>query len=689
MAGASLSISAKIDPETNAKLNIQLNSIQLKMIKIGGITNIVSGIFVIWILKNTTSLTLLFYWYSALVIINIVNITFSLYFERKKLSPESFNRWKNYYHVILGILCLVWSSMFFLFPVHNVHYQFFYAALLFSVIVGFSFGTITDFRASIISIACLTIPTIIFKIYTWRQSILTLGYDPDISLGFITTVVVLALFLLATCYVGYILIRRSLTLTLINISLTKQLENVNKTLEKRVEERTKELHHQATHDSLTGLPNQTVLFKRIENAISEAKTKDISIGIAFFSINQMELFINAFGYKMWNQIIHEIAKRLYYQFEIQNSVPNCTYQLIITRRDEFAIIIDPLSSESEIDKVKILHKVLEKPIVIDGNEIRLNASIGVSIYPEHGQDPRALLMNADAAMLQGRREFAAGDNVVFYKANITSSSDVKRKLQLLNSLESAVEKHEFNLVYQPFVNLYTGRICGFEALTRWSHSTFGMVSPDEFIPLIQISQKLFEFDRWVIKTATAQANAWQKQGFANLKVAVNLSETFLKQENIVEIISNLLSENAFNPKNLEIELVETIAFGEAISANFEKLHDLGIKFSIDDYGTGLGDLGKLRAEQFSKIKIDKAFVNEMIKDERSKLIVLNAIKLAKDMKMIILAEGVETIEQLDFLQENGCDMIQGYIFSKPINAELFTQLLIDDKVLSLPSKKTS
>lgn len=686
MAGESLGISAKIDPETNSKLNIQLNSIQLKMIKIGGITNIVSGIFVIWILKNTTSLNLLFYWYAALVFINIINITYSIYFERKKPPPETFAIWKTYYHIILGILCLIWASMFFLFPIHNIHYQFFYAALLFSVIVGFSFGTITDFRASIISIACLTIPTIIFKIYTWRQSILTLGYDPDISLGFITTVVVLALFLLATCYVGYILIRRSLTLTLINISLTKQLENANRTLEKRVEERTKELHHQATHDSLTGLPNQTVLFKRIENAITEAKAKNISIGIAFFSINQMELFINAFGYKMWNQIIHEIAKRLYYQFEIQ-SIFNCTYSLMITRRDEFAIIIDPLSSEAEIDKVKALHKVLEKPVVIDGNEIRLNASIGVSIYPEHGNDPRSLLMNADAAMLQGRREFAAGDNVVFYKANITSSSDVKRKIQLLNSLESAVEKHEFNLVYQPFVNLYTGRICGFEALTRWAHSTFGMVSPDEFIPLIQISQKLFEFDRWVIKTATAQATAWQKQGFSNLKVAVNLSETFLKQENIVEIITNLLSENAFNPKNLEIELVETIAYGDAISKSFEKLHALGIRFSIDDYGTGLGDLGKLRAEQFSKLKIDKAFVHDMMKDERSKLIVLNAIKLAKDMKMVILAEGVETNEQLEFLRDNGCDMMQGYLFSKPIAPELFTQLLIDDKILSLPSKQ--
>lgn len=662
----------------NMKVDFELNELQFKMIKIGGITNILSGIFVVWVLYGQVKFSLLINWYIALVFINLINMSFSIFYQYKKVTPEQIGLWITIYHIILMTLCIVWGSIGFLFIPDNLQYQLYITVFLLAVLVGFSLGTVTDFVASIISIGCLLIPYIVYHIYLGVQSVLTIGYDPKLNLGFSLVLFILGSFLLVACYIGNKLVRKSFTLTFENLALNRKLENINRFLEQRVKERTLELEnslkvvtYQATHDLLTELPNQRLLLEYMQAAVNSADENKHIFCVVSFSLNEIGKINDGLGHKAGDIVIKTVAQRF------QNLLnKNTRYIVTLSRKDTFVIIINPIASLSEVEeKVNLLFSILDEPLHTEEQVIKLTASMGVSIYPRNGKDISSLLKNADAAMFAATRK--GGNSINMYQSEI--NAEISKQLEMEVQLHSAVKNNEFLLQYQPFIDLKTGEIVGAEALVRWQSPLLGFISPMDFIPLAEANGIIIPLGEWVFRTACRQLKTWHDLGFTSLQIAINLSARQLLQKDIVHTISRILTETQLNSASVELELTETTAFLGDVIPTVREFEKMGLHLSIDDFGTGYSGLTNLKLFSISKLKIDRSFVQDIVINNDSKMIVENTINLAKKLNISVLAEGVETKEQLQFLKDNGCDYIQGYYFSRPLNADVFTELLKNKK----------
>lgn len=678
-AASSLDTNEIID--IDRKIHFELNEMQFKMIKLGGITNIIAGLLLIRIFYDGISLSVLLGWYAALVLVNIINISFSYYYQYSKVPPEQIIPWIRTYHGILAALCLTWGAIGVLFHSSNMHLQLYLVIFLLVVLMGFSFGTVTDFAASCISIGCLLLPYISFHVYLGISSIVATGHDAQLNLGSSLILFILGVFLLAAGYIGYMLIKKSFKLSFENVALSHKLENMNKFLEQRVKERTLELEnslklvsYQATHDLLTDLPNQRLLFDYMQSAIELVHQNRHHFAITFFSLNEMERITDGLGHQAGEQVIKTIAHRFKQMFEKMalNNLNTLRYTVSLSRKDTFVILIEPIFKLEELEeRVEILFSVLEEPVHIDKQTVKLTASIGVSVYPKDGKDIKELLMNADMSMLRAKQQ--GGNTLNIYKAEI--HEDFSKQLEIENYLHDALKNNEFKLQYQPFVDLKTGQICGMEALARWSNPALGFISPADFIPLAEANGIIIPLGEWVLRTACYQTKAWHDQGFDTLKVAVNLSAKQLQQKNIIKVIERVLKETGLKPEYLELELTETEAFQGDTIPTLKQFKAMGLGLSIDDFGTGYSGLSNLKLFAIDKLKIDKSFVRDLATNSDSKAIVSNTIRLAKKIKVKVLAEGVETKEQLKFLKENDCDMIQGYYFSPPVNPNVFAELL--------------
>lgn len=672
--------------EIDQQVKFELNEMQLKMVIIGGITNILSGIVLALVIFNQVKSTVLFTWYSVLVIVNVLNIVFSLIYKHHKIVPSQIGKWLVVYHIILAIVSITWGSIGILFLAVDLNHQLFIIAFLLAVLVGFSFGTITDFTASCISICCLLVPTIAVRIYLGVHSIITTGSDSNINLAFGICLFIVGLFLLIACFIGYRLMQKSFQLSFINVALSKKLENMNKFLEQRVKERTLELAeslekvtYQATHDLLTELPNRRLMFDYMKEAIKKANETSKMFAIAFFSLNEIEKINDALGHLIGDLVIQNIAKRLksFAEKKGNNNLQSTQYTITLSRRDEFVILMQPVTTLEEVEtKAAMLFSVLDEPVYTKKQALKLTASIGVSIYPKHGTDIKTLFMNADAARINKK----GGNSLSVYKTEF--NADLYKQLELEFDLHAAVKNNEFILQYQPFVSLNTGNVCGMEALVRWIHPTLGFIPPLDFIQLAESNGVIIPLGEWVLRTACQQTKIWLDQGYKELKVSVNLSARQLRQQNIVDIVIKILKETGLEPKNVELELTESEAFKEDVIPILQRFTALGLGLSIDDFGTGYSGLTNLKLLNINKLKIDKSFVQDIETDDDSKAIVSNTIALAKKLNIITVAEGVETKEQLKFLRDNGCDIIQGYYFSRPLNADAFTELLISKRSLT-------
>jgi diguanylate cyclase (GGDEF)-like protein len=434
------------------------------------------------------------------------------------------------------------------------------------------------------------------------------------------------------------------------------------------------IHHLANFDALTALPNRNKLKAQTKYAISIAKRQHGKVGILFLDIDHFKNINDSLGHTIGDALLIKLAKRFRSVLREEDTVSRLG-------GDEFIFML-PNTDEKGIAHVarKILDTV-SKPIVIKKNEFIITASIGIAIYPTDGTDYETLSKNADAAMYRAKHE--GRNNYSFFTEVMQERS--ARNLELTNALHHALERNELYLVYQPQISLYTNRIIGAEALLRWDHPKFGNIVPNEFISLAEESGLILSIGEWVLRTAVQQAKSWIDHGLSPIIIAINLSAVQFRHHRLPDLITNILDDIGLPAKYLDLELTEAATMIDPVNAykTMDDLHERGISMSIDDFGTGYSSLSYLKKFNVSKLKIDQSFIQDIHTDPEDKAIVNAIISMAHSLGLKTIAEGVETVEQLHYLHEQGCDEIQGYYYSKPLSAEEFELFARNNIKLSL------
>ncbi len=421
----------------------------------------------------------------------------------------------------------------------------------------------------------------------------------------------------------------------------------------------------ALYDSLTGLPNRNLAIDRLELATARALRNEDKAAVFLLDMDNFKTVNDSLGRKTGDKLLQAIGKRLVETLRKEDTVAR-------VGEDEFMVIA---SVNKESKTARLAQKLLDGlnvPFVVGEHEIYVHFSMGISIYPSDGQDPQTLLANADAALHRAKEK---GKNT-FENYNPSLLARASRQLTLESGLRKALEREEFRLHYQPKVDINTGRIDGLEALIRWQHPEDGLMAPGLFIPAAEESRLIVPMGEWALNEACQQIAKWTRMGIPNVNVAVNLSGLQFVKDNLVETVSRAVSDAGISPKNLELELTESILMenSQKAIARLAELNALGIKISIDDFGTGYSSLMYLKIMPFHTLKIDRTFVNDVTKKTDAE-ITKAIISLAQILDKKTVAEGVETEDQQNFLRRAGCDLIQGYLISKPLPAEDVVHLL--------------
>lgn len=436
------------------------------------------------------------------------------------------------------------------------------------------------------------------------------------------------------------------------------------TTRKLAEER---LNYLANHDALTGLPNRILFLERLALALAHAHRNHKMAAVMFFDLDRFKIVNDTLGHASGDELLQEVAKRVSCCLREDDTVAR-------QGGDEFTVILEGLGDERDVAPIaqKIID-ALAKPVDLGGQEVFVTASIGISVYPNDGSDAQTLVKNADAAMY--RAKDLGKNNYQFFKAEMNTRAF--ERLTLENNLRRALERNEFELHYQPQVDLSTGQVVGAEALIRWRHPELGLVSPDRFVPIAEETGMILPIGEWVLRTACVQNKAWQDAGLPHLHVAVNLSGRQFKQKNLIAMIELILAETGLGAEHLELEITESVIMDQAAEtiAAIGDMRMLGLRLSIDDFGTGYSSLSYLKRFPIDNLKIDRSFVRDITTDQDDAAIVKAVIALAHSLKLMVIAEGVETAAQFDFLREQGCDEIQGYYFSRPLEVAEFTARL--------------
>lgn len=423
----------------------------------------------------------------------------------------------------------------------------------------------------------------------------------------------------------------------------------------------------ANHDALTGLPNRNLLNDRLEQAIAQAHRTDLPAALLFFDIDRFKLINDSLGHDNGDLFLKQLALRL----------PPCIREGDTVARmggDEFVILLTNLQHEE--NAARVAHKLLEiisTPYHISGRELFATASVGITLYPRDGENSSALLKNADAAMYLAKER--GGNTFQFFTGEI--NEHVARRFEIASQLRLALERHEFQVWYQPQLDVAGGRIIGAEALIRWQHPELGMVSPAEFIPIAEETGLIHDIGAWVVKTVCNQQTAWQAAGQPAIKVAINLSARQFESPDLPETFAAWLAETGASPDWLEIEITEgmVMKYPDRAVQMLNDLKAMGLSIAIDDFGTGYSSLGYLKRFPIDKLKIDRSFIKDIPEDKEDAAITRAVIAMAQELRLKVVAEGVETPAQLAFLKEHACDMVQGYIFGRPMAGDAFSAWL--------------
>ncbi|MEG3835780.1 EAL domain-containing protein [Microcoleus sp. B4-C5] len=431
------------------------------------------------------------------------------------------------------------------------------------------------------------------------------------------------------------------------------------------------IRHQASHDPLTGLPNRLLFNERLSLALASAHQNGEMLAVIFLDLDRFKNVNDTLGHPVGDLLLQSVSRRLTNCLRVGDSMARWG-------GDEFTVLLYNINTPEEATKIcQLIIQSLSTPFDFEGLELYIKASLGIALAPYDGEDAETLLKNADAAMYKAKQK--GRNNYQFYTQAI--GSKVSEDLNLENHLYKALKNSEFVLHYQPQINLNTGKIVGMEALIRWQHPERGLIPPDRFIPLAEETGLICQIDEWVMRTACLQNRAWQLLGLPPMRIAVNLSARQFLQPHTVQTIAEILSETKLNPEYLEIEITESIAMTDVsfTVSVLQQLQDMGINISLDDFGTGYSSLWSLKNFPLNNLKIDKSFVADLVTGSSGATIVKLAIALGQGLNLQVIAEGVETAEQLAFLRSHKCDMGQGYFFSKPIPAAAITQLCLENQ----------
>jgi diguanylate cyclase (GGDEF)-like protein len=432
----------------------------------------------------------------------------------------------------------------------------------------------------------------------------------------------------------------------------------------------KQVQYLAYYDALTGLPNRTLLQDRLATALAGARRRKDKVAILFFDLDRFKIINDSLGHSVGDLLLQEVAQRLKKWAREQDTVAR-------VGGDEFLVVLTGLKDVADAAvAAERLIGVMTAGFVVQGRSLNVSCSIGVSMFPEHGADDETLIKNADAAMYSAKDN--GRNNFRFFTADM--NAQVVERLTLENSLRLALDKKELVLMYQPQMDIASGRITGLEALLRWQHPELGLVPPDKFIRIAENSGLILPIGEWVLRTACSQARTWQDQGLPAVTVAVNVSAIQFRQEGFCELIRRVLHETGLAPQYLELELTESLLLANA-DVNLSVVRELkamGLTLAIDDFGTGYSSFSYLRQFRVSKLKIDRVFIRDVALNPDDAAITAAIISMAKSLNLRVIAEGVEDEAQMSFLRAHQCDAIQGYYFSKPLAVEKVADQLRGD-----------
>lgn len=424
-----------------------------------------------------------------------------------------------------------------------------------------------------------------------------------------------------------------------------------------------ELEHLAHHDPLTDLPNRLLFMTRLRFSIRTASRHNLFCAVLYLDLDRFKLVNDSYGHGMGDSVLQTVAHRFKSQIREVD-------MLARLGGDEFVILLEGIDDPLDISLVaqKIIQS-LDTPVIVSGHEFSLSCSIGIAIYPKDGNTVEDLLRDADSAMYQAKK--SALNNTVFYSEEMTQ--DACQRIKLFHELKQALVKHEFELYYQPQVDMHTGTLQGAEALIRWNHPQRGLVGPIDFIKEAEDCGLIIPIGQWVLQEACVMMKTWLEKGIDFGRISVNVAGPQIQNDQLQEVVRQALNQSALKPEHLELELTETYAM-ELIESYIETLHTLnlmGITIAIDDFGTGASSLSRLKKLHINKLKIDRTFVIDISKDKDDEAIVSTIISMGNSLGLNVIAEGVESEAQKHFLLNEQCLLGQGYLFSKPLNKKDF------------------
>ncbi|MGF6755884.1 putative bifunctional diguanylate cyclase/phosphodiesterase [Paraburkholderia sp. GAS42] len=464
-----------------------------------------------------------------------------------------------------------------------------------------------------------------------------------------------------------------LAIALIISVLDLRLESRTSMLAISLAEANQELTYLALHDNLTKLPNRVLLEDRLDRAIQGANRENSRFALMFMDLDGFKTVNDAYGHHIGDLLLVEVAQRIGLNVRSQDTIAR-------VGGDEFVLlagVAEPADAATLADKVLT---AIQEPFQVAGRLLRISTSIGIAMYPGDGVRQDDLLTNADAAMYHAK---ALGRNAYcFFEASM--NANVHEQLQLVQDLRLALERRELILQYQPKFTAPHGPVIGVEALVRWSHPTRGLITPDQFIPLAEKTGLIVPIGEWVLNEACRQISEWRKAGHRDWTMAVNLSALQFGHASLIQTVREALVRHALEPHCLTLEVTESTAMRDADASLriLQQLHDMGVRISIDDFGTGYSSLLYLKRLPASELKIDRGFIRDLARDTEDAAIVSAIVALGQTLNLNIVAEGVETAAQQEFLTRLGCDSLQGFLLGRPMSADHLIEALSQENVLN-------
>jgi len=426
------------------------------------------------------------------------------------------------------------------------------------------------------------------------------------------------------------------------------------------------INYMAYHDELTALPNRRMFIQVAQNELDRDDHIEEGMAVVFLDMDRFKIVNDSLGHTEGDRLLKQVADRL----------RRCVRGHHLVARmggDEFMFLFKKMNDHKQIkQKVEEILHAFRKPFTVGGSEFHMSASLGIAVYPEHGEDVETLMIHADSAMYRAK---ASGKNMyTFFEPDMRILTN--EQLLLEKAMRKALEQNQFSLHYQPQMNTRTGKLTGIEALLRWQHPTMGNVPPSRFIPVAEETGLILPLGEWVMREACRQNKAWQQEGYAPVRVSINLSAVQFSKNDLVDTIKHVLADTGLESHYLELEITETMTMDVTSTVDMlKRLKSLGVQIAMDDFGTGYSSFNHLKRFGLDRLKIDQSFVRDILDDRNDADIVGSIIAMAHQLGLMVIAEGVETKEQLAFLEERHCDEVQGYYFSKPLPPDQIIRLL--------------